>query len=327
MSKLIQKTIQKTLLGIILTGVPFCLYPQTFAKSEILGQRSQSKSHVRPLRSVLLDFESKYKINILFEERLVNGITVYDSLNDSKATVEKNLATVLKGKGLRYQKVKKNSYVIVEEPDQVPLGTSNATSELENTDSNEHSDYEIPTQLAITVTGTVLDENNQPLPAVNIIEKGTTNGTSTDKGGKFTLNVADENAVLVVSFIGYLTEEVAVGRKSEISVRLQPDVKSLAEVVVVGYGSQKKRDMTGAIATVKSEEIAAYPVAGAIQALQGRAAGVQVQSVNGEPGAAFRVRIRGGSSINASSEPLYVIDGFIGGTIPSPEDIASMDVP
>lgn len=168
-------------------------------------------------------------------------------------------------------------------------------------------------------------EDNEPLPGVNVVEKGTTNGTVTDLEGQYSLEVAD-NATLVFSSVGYTTAEIQVGNQSVIDLAMVEDIKQLQELVVVGYGAVEKSDLTGSVSSVKAEELTAYPALGTVQALQGRAAGVQITANNGEPGASYKVRIRGGTSINASSDPIYVVDGFVGGALPPPEDIESIEV-
>lgn len=190
-----------------------------------------------------------------------------------------------------------------------------------------YSMYELYNKrLVVNISGTVLDQNGEPLIGVNVLVKGTNKGTSTDFNGEFSLEDVDENAVLVFSYIGYQTAEVSVGGKSSISVTLAEDLQTLDEVVVVGYGTTKKSDLTGAVSSIKSEQISAYPASSGVQAMQGRAAGVQIQSNNGAPGAGLKVRIRGGTSINANSDPIFVVDGFVGGSMPPPEDIASIEV-
>lgn len=161
----------------------------------------------------------------------------------------------------------------------------------------------------ITVSGTVTDETGATLPGVNILEKGTNNGTTTDAAGQYTLRVADENAVLIFSFIGYNTMEVAVGSQSRIDISLKPDLKTLEEVVVVGYGTQRKSDLTGSLSRVGSEEIRKASIVSVETALQGRAAGVLVTQASSAPGGGISVRIRGGNSVQGGNEPLYVIDG------------------
>lgn len=161
----------------------------------------------------------------------------------------------------------------------------------------------------LTVSGQVLDEANTPLPGVNIVVKGTTNGTTTDSDGKYSLTVPNGNAVLVFSFIGYVTQEVAVGGQSVIDLSLESDVATLSEIVVVGYGEQKRSSVTGAVSSVNSKDIAALPVPSVSQALQGRVPGVFVTN-NGGPGSSAIVRIRGIGSITQNADPLYVVDGF-----------------
>lgn len=176
------------------------------------------------------------------------------------------------------------------------------------------------------ITGRVSDEKGEPLPGVNILLKGTSTGTTTDPNGGYSIRVPDENSTLVFSFVGFLSQEIVAGSQSKIDITLVVDNKSLEEVVVVGYGTIKKSDLTGSVASVKAQELTAYPAIGTVQALQGRAAGVQIQANNGEPGSSFKVRVRGGSSINASSDPIYVVDGFVGGALPPPEDIESIEI-
>src|SRR5690606_10671617 len=131
--------------------------------------------------------------------------------------------------------------------------------------------------------------------------QGTTLGTVSDLDGKYSLSVP-EGATLVFTFIGYLTQRVQVGNQTVVDIRMVEDASSLEEVVVVGYGTQRRSDLTGSVASIKAEELAAYPAINAVQALQGRAAGVQIQANNGAPGSDIKVRIRGGNSINASSD-------------------------
>src|SRR5688572_2727768 len=183
--------------------------------------------------------------------------------------------------------------------------------------------------LLILVSGTVNDENGQPLPGVNVLEKGTTNGTTTDATGRFSFNVQDANSVLVFSFIGYSTQEIPVGGQTEFSITLAPDIRALDEVVVVGYGTQERADLTGSVASVSSREILTVPVERMDQALQGRAAGVLVRQNTFAPGAgSVSIIIRGLNSINGNNAPLFVIDGVIGGNINAldPLDIQSIDV-
>lgn len=164
---------------------------------------------------------------------------------------------------------------------------------------------------AQSVSGTV-SADGQPLPGATVLIKGTSKGTSTDFDGNYAIQ-ADSKSVLVFSYVGYATKEIVVGTQTKINVTLSADNK-LDEVVVIGYGTQRKSDLTGSVSSISSEDIAAVPVARVDQALQGRAAGVQVTQTSGAPGAGTSIRVRGGNSITGSNEPLWVIDGIIVGT-------------
>jgi TonB-dependent starch-binding outer membrane protein SusC len=179
-----------------------------------------------------------------------------------------------------------------------------------------------------TVSGTITSsEDGEPLPGVSIIIDKTQTGTITDLDGSYSLEVAGDNAVLNFSFIGFKAQSVNVGGKSVINLEMQVDLTALDEVVVVGYGSIKKSDLTGSVSSVKSADISAFPAISAVQTLQGRASGVQISGNNGgAPGTDFSIRVRGTNSVNASSEPLRVVDGFVGGEMPPPEDIESIEI-
>jgi len=180
----------------------------------------------------------------------------------------------------------------------------------------------------VQVRGTVYDETGQPLPGATILVKGTTKGTTSDLDGKYSIS-STANGTLVFSFIGYNPIDKEIGNQSIIDVNLTPDLSDLEEVVVIGYGTAKKSQLTGAISSVGSKEISELPITDARQALQGRAAGVDVTQPGSKPGSAPQVRIRGRRSFNASNEPLYVVDGIpLSGGIDdiNPQDITSMEV-
>jgi TonB-linked SusC/RagA family outer membrane protein len=160
------------------------------------------------------------------------------------------------------------------------------------------------------LTGRVTDAKGGGLPGVTVVLKGTTRGTTSGPDGSFSLNAPDKAGTLIFSFIGYTTQEHNFTGPGAINVKLSEDTKSLDDVVVVGYGTQKRGDITGAIATFNAEKLEERPITRVDQALVGQLAGVQVQQTSGIPGRAFSVRVRGAGSITAGSEPLYVIDGF-----------------
>lgn len=183
--------------------------------------------------------------------------------------------------------------------------------------------------LLITVTGTVVEENSQPLPGVNIMEKGTMNGTTTDADGKFLLNVQDDNSVLIFSFIGYTPQEVLVNGRSVINVALAVDIQSLEEVVVIGYGTQKSKDVTGAVSSISESDFADFPVQAVDQALVGLIPGLDVVSSGTNPGFNSQIRLRGNRSFTASNDPLIVLNGvpFYGSINDiNPYDIQTIDV-
>ncbi len=159
------------------------------------------------------------------------------------------------------------------------------------------------------VSGKVVSEQDEGIPGVSISVKGTTRGSTTDADGNFNFNAASEET-LVFSYLGYESQEVTVGSRTLINIKLVPDVRSLEEVVVVGYGTVKKSDLTGSVSTIKSSAIREMPVVSVDQAIQARAPGVQVTQTSAAPGGGISIRVRGANSINSGSEPLYVIDGF-----------------
>ncbi len=167
--------------------------------------------------------------------------------------------------------------------------------------------------LVIDVKGQVNNSENVGLPGVTVLEKGTSNGTITDANGEYNISV-NEDAVLVFSYVGFGTQEISVNGRSIVDASMVEDISQLAELVVVGYGTVQKRDLTGSVSQVKGEELESIPTSRVDQILQGRASGVQVTQSSGEPGAAPSIRIRGGNSIQGDNEPLWVIDGIIVGT-------------
>lgn len=160
-----------------------------------------------------------------------------------------------------------------------------------------------------SITGVVTDSRNEPIIGANVIEKGTTNGTVTDLDGRYTLNIP-ANSILQVSYIGYNTQELPVGSNTVLNVKLTEDSKTLDEVVVVSYGTQKKRELTGAVGTIKADALSNLPVGQIAQKMQGQVAGVQINQVSGQPGQGMTFRIRGAASVNSGNEPLFVVDGM-----------------
>lgn len=179
------------------------------------------------------------------------------------------------------------------------------------------------------ITGTVTDlTDGSGLPGVNVVVKGTTRGAITDIDGNYSLSLGDGVSLLEFSYIGYETQDQEIGNRSIIDVALGIETTDIDEIVVIGYGTTKKKDLTGSVSTVKPEDVAGMPVPRADLLLQGRASGVEVTQNSGAPGGEIRLRIRGVHSINSGNDPLVVIDGFPGGSLSdvNPNDIARIDV-
>jgi TonB-linked SusC/RagA family outer membrane protein len=178
------------------------------------------------------------------------------------------------------------------------------------------------------ITGNIIDKGG-PIIGATVTERGVKNTTSTDLNGKFKITLKGNSKVLVVSYIGYKTQMVTLGSSNEITVTLQEDLNKLNEVVVVGYGSVKKSDLTGSVSSVKSDDLNLGGTTSNLgQAIQGKAAGVQVQQSSFAPGGTISITIRGGNSINTSNSPLYVVDGFItdNGNQINPNDIEDIQI-
>ncbi len=248
---------------------------------------------------------------VFFEKDLSNKERL--SGNYKNTTLYEILLDISKESNLRFKQVNEN--INVQKPDK----RSKPSAKEER----------VTVLKEIDIRGTVIDINGGPLPGVNIIIKGSANGTVTDVDGKYKLTVIDESSVLVFSYIGYETQEETVGARQVIDISMMPDLTSLEEIVVIGYGEIKKRDLTGAVVSLGEEDMTTgAAVTSAAQMLQGRAAGVEVSSGDGAPGGELSIVIRGNSSISNSNEPLYVVDGFpiAAGTSINPADIESIDI-
>src|SRR5690554_2931641 len=180
-----------------------------------------------------------------------------------------------------------------------------------------------------TISGKIVDEQGEPVIGANIMEQGTTNGTITDFDGNFSLNI-EEDATLRISYIGYITQDISTEGRTSINIILQEDLESLDELIVIGYGIVRKKDLTGSVAQLGNRSFKDLKVSHPTEAMAGRLAGVQIQQVGGQPGQAATIRVRGSGSITASSAPLYVVDGYPLGeqnlNMVNPNDIESIEV-
>lgn len=260
--------------------------------SGVSGQRAATMS----LSSVLKDLRTKYGIQYSYKADVAKNLQLQVPSNyTTEPTVDAVLKKVLAPNGLDFRKVN-DVYIIVKEV--APVATP----------ARSNSNPETKAVQEQTVRGTVKDGSGATLPGVAVVVKGTTRGTSTDLNGNFTIAVP-ANATLVFSYIGFERQEVAVGNQAAFNIILSTDTKALQEVVVVGYGTQKKSDVTGSVTAVSSEEFVEGQVTTAEQLITGKVAGVQITSNGGAPGSGSRIRIRGGASLTASNDPLIVIDG------------------
>ena len=333
-------------IGIVLmTQSSRIVHSQVIAFASMPAKQHTSLGQEMKLKNVLLDLQRHYGVEIIFEDRLVGSVNVASTNLDFNQPIEKNLEVLLRQNGLKYKKTRKNTFVITEgkakEATPVRESKDEAMALPEGQMIQENlTAPALLTQAAVdrTIKGTVADEGGAALPGVSVVLKGTQRGTSTGAAGDFSLEIPDGGQpVLVFSFVGYKSQEVAVGNQSALTVKLAPDENALEEIVVVGYGTVKKSDLTGAVGTIKADVLQERPASSLNQGLSGRITGVNVSSNSGRPGGRANIRIRGASSISVSNNPLYVIDGVIlnavdlaNGSTPidylNPNDIASIEV-
>ncbi|WP_299291378.1 TonB-dependent receptor [uncultured Mucilaginibacter sp.] len=265
------------------------------------------------------------------------------TLHQKKATVEKVLKSIEKQTGYHFlydkQDIAKAGEINIE------IGPVTVEEALNKCFKDQPLTYKIFSQTIVVkgkekaetavplvvqrVQGTVTDEKGLPLPGVSVKLKGTNTGIVTDVNGKYLLNAVDGNGTLVFSFIGYVTQEVAINNREQINIRMTESPKALNEVVVVGYGTQKRSDLTGAVGSVGARQLQERPQTNLEQELAGKIAGVNVSTNSGAPGGATKIRIRGYSSINTNTDPLYVVDGVVwteGGNAINPNDVETIDV-
>lgn len=304
---------------LLLVGIgPTFANPMTFAGKQRPSPNTPS-SAPRKLKEVLFEVKQLFKVDLLFDEELVEGL-VSSVIVKKTGRVETVLDLVLLPINLHYRKVKPKAYIILPQLSDKAATTSDATKETSNRSMPAGIESAgstpvpatalSPAKTARVVTGVVTDNTSgDGIPGVTVRVTGTNNGTLTDTKGNYSIS-AEENDVLVFSYVGYLASQEKVGNRSQIDVKLSFDTKSLEEVVVVGYGTQKRQDITGSISSISEAEIKKVILTSADQALQGRAAGVQMTQTSSAPGGNTSVRIRGGNSLSAGNEPLYVIDGF-----------------
>ncbi len=302
---------------------------QTWAMSKTSSSQAENEQDNQvSMIEALNELSQTYEVFFTYNTARLKTYQVSTEYRQAK-DVNSSLKKLLEKSNLRFKKRGKNNFVIVEKATQ-PIGRL-----LNNFPSPQPVAPQVPQlsdALEKTITGKVTDlSTGEELPGVNILVKGTTIGTITDVEGNYRLTAPDDAETLVFSSVGYTSEEVAIGNQTTINLEMAPDIQSLSEVVVIGYGEQSREVVTTSISKIESADIQDNPSVDPIQALQGKAAGLSVNVTSGQPGDGAQVFIRGGTTPNprdAVNEPLYVIDGVFRESMTgiNPNDIASVEV-
>jgi TonB-linked SusC/RagA family outer membrane protein len=321
-----KKKIYKLGLGGILTASLFAGQPQGQAQGLAYEHTAQSvpkaSSHASTLqvRDALSTLRRHYKVDILFSDQVVNDLAVPKSAINFNLPLEQNLEAVLRPLSLGFKKSGGGAYLIT------PAVRQEKGAQPEAAVKTGEAGQE-KGQTARTVTGRVTDEKGEALPGVTVLLKGTATGTATGGDGQYSLSIPQGGGMLIFSFIGYQSQEVPGNNQSTINVSLAPDAKALEEVVVVGYGTQRRADVTSAVTSVKEESFVKGAVKDAGQLMQGKVAGLTISAPTGDPTAPTQILLRGTATLAASTQPLILVDGIPGdlNTV-APEDIESIDV-
>lgn len=285
---------------------------QEFLKEKIsISQKNGS------MKTFLSSIEQKVDITFSYNKEVLSNQEKF-SFDFHNESVEEILKKVLVPRKINFQIIRKNHVVL------------SKASFLGSVDVNKVdgiNNLQLQTQIDQKVTGTVKDDNGETLAGVSVVVDGTTRGTSTDANGQYSINVPEKNTILVFSFVGYEIQKVPVNGRSVVDVVLKVSESALSEVVVVGYGTQSKKNLTSAISNVKPEDLNRGAIVDVGQLLQGKVPGLNISS-NGDPNQRAAVILRGASTLNSSQGPFYVIDGVPGADISviAPDDIATIDV-
>lgn len=300
-------------LALLASGAVLTATAQTLASARSAARWQTPPAATQPaasmeLRRLLTDLEQTYGVRFNFRLQVVRDVKVAPTaLRDFGPRLTDKLNDLLAPAGLQCKALDERTFVIQQKPAAAPASTA---PRFPDPPPPAPQPAESPAVVAIAVSGRVTAaETGEGLPGVNVSVKGSTQGTSTDASGTYRIAVADGSAVLVFSSVGYQRQEVTVGERTTINVALKADVQALGEVVVVGYGTQQRRDVTAAIASVNTREIRDQPVPNIAEGLAGRLPGVQIQQNTGAPGNSPSIKIRGLGSISAGNGPLIVIDG------------------
>lgn len=271
-----------------------CMHLSATSMSQTVTLHAQNES----LREIFRAVEKQTGYGVVFNDNLINKSKPV-TIKAANMAVGRFMEEVLASQSLTYDM---DGYTILIKP--APIKNRQPVGHPE-TAANEGLSHQ-----QRIIQGKVTDGNGVPLPSVTVAQKGSQNRVVTDDGGNYQITVEGDDIVLVFSMMGFISNEQSVANRSLVNVVLEASMSDLDEVVIVGYGTVKKSDLTGSVSSVKSEEINAFPASNVMHALSGRAPGVQVKQNTGSPGGGVSVRIRGTNSIQGSNEPLYVVDGF-----------------
>lgn len=253
---------------------------------------------------LLKEIEKQTDYLVVFRNKEVNTERTLQ-INEKSGEITTFLNRAFEGSEIEYEF--ENKYIILSKKERAQLSASSQADKKK-------------------ITGTIVDHNNEPVIGANVVVKGTTNGTVTDIDGKFTLEVEPQNT-LYISYIGYLPQEIVVGNETRFEISLREDTQALEEVVVIGYGTQKKGEVASAITTVKSENFVKVPAPDAAQMIRGQVPGLAIVSPGGDPTATSQLLLRGVTTLKANASPLIIIDGVPGELYTvSPEEIEQIDV-
>lgn len=309
-NSLVRITVSQLILLLFFVGVSFAR--EGFSQ-EILNKRISVKANEQPIKKVLTGIEQSAEIKFVYSSSIVKSTKIV-SINMDNSTLAEVLKKLLSPLELEYKVIGKQ-IVLKKIEEKVGLVEPDLKTEL-------------PVIVEKLIKGTVKDDKGESIVGASIVIKGTSKGTTTNVEGAFEINVPNEGSSLIISFVGYESQEISIGNKTFLDVILNPDQKLLEEIVVVGYGEQKKSDLTGAMSSLQTSDIVRANPTLAAKALQGQVSGVTITKADNRPGSTFNITIRGENTVNNSTAPLVVIDGLMGGDLNNlnPNDIQSMDV-
>lgn len=309
--RLMKLSVVQVVLAVLFTGISVA---SDLTAQDLLNRRVSLKVENERIRKVLTEIEQvasvkfAYRSQVIPLNKKISLEVVNQPLNEvlDRITIPNGISYEVVGQQIILRPAKKDAFLDV-------------SAELPYRINNDVADR--------TINGRVTDEKGEGLPGVNIVIKGTTRGTVTDVDGRYQVDVPDNDAVLIFSFVGYVTQEIIVGNRTSIEVTLKTDEKALEEVVVVGYGTQRREQVTSAIASVKAEDFIKGAVQDAAQLIRGKVAGLSIITPDGNPTTTSQIMLRGNATINSSTAPLILIDGVPGSLISvAPEEIESIDV-